>query len=150
MNAEQKAQRLKSKHWKKYLLSSLIPDNYWVGQQTAKALLEAGNHQAGDVMMISGDKTTPASKQRQAGATDYFNSKVHINLKYELYADWNQALSYQKSHVLIGRSKNLKYIWTANDLMAFGSIEALKELALKKPKEISVLGAGILRLRGGR
>jgi D-allose transport system substrate-binding protein len=162
LTSEQKSERLKSEHWKKYLLSSLIPDNYWIGKETAKALIAAGNNQAGEVLIISGDKTTPASKQRQAGATDYFNKQMHIKLSNVVYAHWNQEISYRKSYTLISRRANLKYIWTANDLMAFGSLDALKAhglrpgkdvfvstintsakvLALKASKEISVLGGG--------
>lgn len=159
---DQRDQYLQNKHWQKYLLTSLLPDNYWIGQQTAKALIAAGNDQPGGVLIISGDKTTPASVQRQAGAMDYFNSQTHIKLSRVVYAEWNQEVSYQKTYRLIKRTANLKYIWTANDLMAFGSIDALtahnlipgkdvfistvntsaKVLALKKSGEISVLGGG--------
>jgi D-allose transport system substrate-binding protein len=160
--AQEMIKLLENKHWKKYLLSSLIPDNYWIGQQTAKALIASGNDQAGEVVIISGDKTTPASIQRQAGATDYFNLQAHVMLRYVVHAHWDQQVSYQKSLTLLSRSTNIRYIWTANDLMAFGSLDALKVhnlrpgkdvfistvntsakvLALKASKEISVLGGG--------
>jgi len=162
LSTNQKVERLDSEHWTKYLLSSLIPDNYWIGRQTAKALAAAGNHQTGEVLIISGDKATPASTQREEGAMDYFNSQAHINLSHAVYAEWSEEVSFRKSSTLISRTTNLKYIWTANDLMAFGSLKALKKhnlqpgkdvfvstintsdkvLALKESKEISVLGGG--------
>ncbi|WP_019612799.1 ABC transporter substrate-binding protein [Psychromonas ossibalaenae] len=159
---QQRSKLLEKPHWQKYLLTSLIPDNYWIGLQTAKGLIAAGNGQAGDVIMISGDKTTPASIERQAGAIDYFNSQPHIKLNHVVYADWSQKVSYKKSLTLVGRVPKLKYIWTANDLMAFGSLDALgahdlqagedvfistintsaKVLALKKAGKVSTLGGG--------
>lgn len=162
LSPEQKSKYLTNKHWQKYLLTSLIPDNYWIGQQTAKGLIAAGQNQAGEVLVISGDNVTPASVQRQAGAVDYFNSQPHIKLKQVVYAHWDEQISYQKSFKLIQRSTHLKYIWTANDHMAFGSLSALKAhnlqpgrdvfvstintskkvLALKSSGEINVLGGG--------
>ncbi|WP_022943274.1 ABC transporter substrate-binding protein [Psychromonas hadalis] len=138
LTSEQQSRRLMNPHWQKYLLTSLIPDNYWIGQQTAEALVTAGDNQAGEVLIISGDKTTPASIQRQAGAVDYFNSQPHIKLSHLVYAEWNQAISYQKSYILIERSTDLKYIWTANDLMAFGSLEALKAHHLRPGKDVFI------------
>lgn len=162
LSAELQPQLLQNQHWKKYLLSSLIPDNYWIGQQTAKALHAANNNQAGKVLLISGDKDTPASIQRQAGALDYFNSQPDIKLSRLIYAHWDEQISYAKSLASISREPDLKYIWTANDLMAFGSLDALnmhglqpgkdvfvstvntseKVLALRKSGDISVLAGG--------
>jgi D-allose transport system substrate-binding protein len=114
------------------------------------------------VLIISGDKTTPASEHRQAEAIDYFNTQEHIKLSNVVYAYCNQEVSYRKSYTLISCTANLKYIWTSNDLLGFGSLGALKAhglrpgkdvfvstintytkvLALKACKEIRVLGAG--------
>ncbi len=158
-----KLQQLKQNpHWKKYLLTSLIPNNYWIGEKTAQALIESGGNQAGDVAVISGDRKTPASVEREAGAVAYFKSQQHISIDHIVYADWDEQKSHVKSRVLLDRNPKIRYIWTANDHMAFGALNAIYEhhrhpgkdifistintsqrvLQLRESGEISVLGGG--------
>ena len=138
LNEQEQSRFNQNQHWQKYLLSSLIPNNYWIGAATAEAMLTASNGQAGDVVIISGDKTTPASLAREAGARDFFNAQAHLNLKQIVYGNWEEQLSYQKSNVLLARYPKLKYIWTANDHMAFGSLRAIHARGLQPGKNVFV------------
>ncbi|WP_427978348.1 ABC transporter substrate-binding protein [Agarivorans sp.] len=125
-------------YWQQHLLSSLIPNNYWAGYQAARSMYLASGEQAGEVALISGDKLTPASVQREAGAKHFIQQQPNLQLRRVVYADWNEQQGYQQTRMLLRRYPKLKYLWVANDEMAFGSIKALKELGKQPGKELFI------------
>ncbi|WP_229711217.1 ABC transporter substrate-binding protein [Agarivorans gilvus] len=129
---------LEQPYWQQHLLSSLIPNNYWAGYQAARAMHLASGELAGEVAIISGDKLTPASIQREAGAKHFFQQQPQLELKRVVYADWNEQQGYQQTLMLLRRYPNLKYLWVANDEMAFGSIQASKELGRQAGKDLFI------------
>lgn len=136
--------RLQNAYWQEHLLGSLIPDNHYIGYETAKALFITGDTSAEDsvtpskILLISGDKSTPASRQREAGARDYIKTNTSLNLVQTIYGHWQELRTEQQMHVLLKRYPDLKYVWTANDLMAFGVINAVRENGLTPGKDIYI------------
>jgi ABC-type sugar transport system substrate-binding protein len=125
-------------YWQQHLLSSLIPNNYWAGYQAARSMYLASGEQAGEVALISGDKLTPASIQREAGARHFVQQQPQLELKRVVYADWDEQQGYQQTRMLLRRYPRLKYLWVANDEMAFGSIQASKELGRQAGKDLFI------------
>lgn len=134
IDADVRANLLSDPHWQQYLLPSVIPDNRYIGEKTADAMVKAGHQQPGEAVMISGDLTTPASVAREAGARDYFKSHKQIELMQVVHGQWDEAISYEQMGTLLQRYPALRYVWTANDHMAFGAIKAAQEMG-KKPGE---------------
>lgn len=152
----------KDTHWQEYLLASIIPDNEAIGHTIAKAMINAGNNESGDAVMISGDLTTPASVQREAGGQRFFDEQPNITLRQIVHGQWDESISQEQMHTLLQRYPDVRYVWTANDHMAFGAMKAAKQagktpgediffatvntsekvLALREAGTISALGGG--------
>ncbi len=101
---------------------------------SAEEMVLAGNDEPGEAVMISGDLTTPASVQREAGGQRFFNEKKNITLRQIVHGQWNESISREQMHTLLQRYPNVRYVWTANDHMAFGAMKAAKA-AGKTPGE---------------
>ncbi|WP_084405008.1 ABC transporter substrate-binding protein [Aliagarivorans taiwanensis] len=141
LNDLSQGERTKAKlsaHWEEFLLTTLIPDNYWIGQQTAKEMVLAGGQQAGDLLVLSGDKLTPASIQRTQGALDYVKHNTQLTLKQVVYTDWNEQQAYSKTMRLLKRFPQSRYIWTVNDHSALGAIKALNKTGLTPGKDVYI------------
>ncbi len=138
VSVEQQQLRNNNPHWQHYLLSCIVPNNLWAGYQTAQSMYLNAEQVVGEAVIISGDKTTPASVERTAGAADFFQHQAGIDLKQVIYGHWDEQRSYQQTKVLLKRYPDLKYLWTANDHMAFGSIKAIKELGKQPGRDVIV------------
>ncbi|MDO6687876.1 ABC transporter substrate-binding protein [Agarivorans sp. 3_MG-2023] len=138
LDEDQLALRKLNPHWQKYLLSSLVPNNYAIGYATAQAMHAAAEGGGGDAVIISGDKATPASVAREGGAEAFFLQQTSINMRQIVYGQWDEQRSYYQTKVLLQRYPQLRFLWTANDHMAFGSLKAIKEAGKQAGKDIFV------------
>lgn len=138
-------------HWQKYLLPAVVPDNYSIGHKSASALVEAMSSESPEVIGISGDTLTPASLDRTSGATALLRSQPQLTLHQVVYAHWREDSAYWLTLKMLKRYPKLTGIWTANDHMAFGVLQALEELGIVAGKDIFVSTVNtsekVLRLR---
>ena len=162
LSLEQRVELSRDPHWRHYLLPAVVPNNGWVGAQTMSRLLGSGAVSSPQVIMMSGDKTTPASIQRDDGAKEALQHNNKALLLQQVYGQWDESMAYKQMQVLLRRYPHLTHVWTANDHMAFGVLRALDEagrtpgkdvwlssvntsaqvLQLRRQREISVLGGG--------
>ncbi|MCE2597085.1 ABC transporter substrate-binding protein [Motilimonas cestriensis] len=122
-----------------FLVSSLMPDNYKIGYETAQQLLEsktANTEQAAQILIFSGNKNTPASNQRELGARQFIALHGKTELLQVVYANWDEQIAYKKTKLLLQRYSRLSYVWAANDAMALGAIRAAKESGKTPGKDI--------------
>jgi len=54
--------------------------------------------------------------------------------------DWSSGSGFEQTFSLMRESSPPTAIFCANDLMALGAIEALKQLGLRVPEDVSILG----------
>ncbi|MFD1098144.1 ABC transporter substrate-binding protein [Shewanella litorisediminis] len=168
ISLEERQNLLKDPHWRTYLLPAVVPDNQDVGTLTATALVKKLGQQPAQLVLISGDKTTPASVERTQGALAVFQAESDVTVEQTVYGQWQEDKAYQQAQVLLQRYPSLNAVWTANDHMAFGVIRALKEkqltpgkdvllstintspqvLALRRAGEINALGGGHFLVAG--
>ncbi|MFB2643543.1 ABC transporter substrate-binding protein [Shewanella bicestrii] len=138
-------------HWQTYLLPAIIPDNYAIGAETAKILLSGLKDENAKVLLISGDKSTPASVLRTQGANDYFFMQHNATVTQTVYGQWSQDIAYGQTLTLLSRYPDLNLIWTASDNMAIGVLKALREKGLQPGRDVLVssvnTSAEILQLR---
>lgn len=138
-------------HWQTYLLPAIIPDNYAIGAETAKTLLSGLQDKKAKVLLISGDKSTPASVLRTQGANDYFFMQPNVTVTQTVYGQWREDIAYGQALTLLSRYPDLNLIWTASDNMAMGVVKALREKGLKPGRDVLVssmnTSAQILDLR---
>lgn len=129
----------------RYWLGSITPNAFEAGQDTAAELVRQAQalHVHGDdgklhVAMIAGDRVTPTGVQRTEGATSVFNSMPGVVLEQTVYGDWERARAREQTGGLMVRYPKLNAIWCANDLMAYGAVDAAQAAGRKPGKDILV------------
>ncbi len=106
-------------------------DNELVGEVQGRSLIEAlgGKTDTSDkIVMMNGSPTDPNAKQFKAGAMSELNGKVTIAQSFDT-KDWapeNAEANMAEAIEAIG-AKNIDGVYSANDGMAGGIIDALEE-----------------------
>lgn len=116
-----------------FWLGSLEPQAEDAGYLTAKALIQAASQQSHlhddqgrlQMLAIAGDRSTTSSIARNRGmqrAVREAGSKVE--LLQEVYGDWRRDKAQAQAEVLFQRYPQARLVWSGNDLMAFGAMQA--------------------------
>lgn len=106
-------------------------DNELVGEVQGRSVVEAlgsGIDTSDKIVMMNGSSTDPNAKQFKAGALSQLQGKVTIAETYDT-VDWkpeNAEANMKKAIGAIGAG-NIAAVYSANDGMAGGVIDALKE-----------------------
>lgn len=119
---------------KTLLIGSLVPNNFLAGQELMGELYQhhvktKGHSLTLEVLALLGDYRSWAATERQAGLSSAINSNKHLNLINATVANWSQNEAYRKVKAMLARNK-VDIIWAANDPMAFGAREAVRESGL--------------------
>jgi ABC-type sugar transport system substrate-binding protein len=117
------------KHW----LGSLVPDNTYAGEISARSLLAAAaklpkQNKPHKLVIVAGDKLTPASIERVTGLRKVLDSKrarAQVQIIGTVYGQWKREQAQEQMNWLLARDPDLDLVWTASDLMAFGAIDSL-------------------------
>jgi LacI family transcriptional regulator len=119
-------------------LSSVVPAEVTGGHTATEYLLNAGHRRIG---YVNGEPWQDASRDRLKG---YRMALSTADLPYaaELVreGDWSSGSGFEQTLSLMRQPNPPTAIFCANDLMALGAIEALKQLGLRVPEDVSVLG----------
>ena len=119
-------------------LPSITPDEVQGGRTATERLILAGHRR---IALIEGEVWMEASRDRLEG---YRQALTHAEIPFDPVlvrpGNWEPSTGYEQTHRLMKLSKPPSAIFCANDLMALGSYEALKELGLRIPADVSVVG----------
>lgn len=118
--------------------SSIVPAEVAGGHVATEFLLRAGHRRIG---FINGEHWQDAAKDRLKG---YRTALATADLPFapELVrdGDWSSGTGFEHTLSLMRETHPPTAIFCANDLMALGAIEALKQLGYRVPDDVSVLG----------
>ncbi|SIS74706.1 ABC transporter substrate-binding protein [Neptunomonas antarctica] len=134
--------------WGKVMLGSITPDNFGAGARMMEALLTCARDIEKtapiNVLMIGGDQLTPASIDRNEGGLSILEKRPDAILKRLLYANWNQReATLLTNNYLKWSARNQitpHAIWAANDPIAQGALNALKQHNLDAGKDVCLVG----------
>lgn len=120
-------------------------DVYWVetdnqigAYQAVNYLLNCGHKK---IATITGSLDLVAGQYRLQGYKDALLDKgIVIRPELIVNADFTQQGAYQATKELLNKEADFSAIFAANDLMALGIFKALKEVGLKIPKDVAVMG----------
>jgi LacI family transcriptional regulator len=119
-------------------VSSVVPAEVAGGHTATDHLLAAGHRRIG---YINGEPWQDAARDRLKG---YRTALATADLPFapELVreGDWSPDTGFEQTLSLMREPNPPTAIFCANDLMALGAIEALKQLGLRVPDDVSVLG----------
>ena len=118
--------------------SSVIPSEVVGGYTATEYLIKAGHKRIG---FINGEPWMDAAKDRNRGYRRALTSAdIAFDAALTREGDWQMATGYACTLSLMKEPSAPTAIFCANDLMAAGCLEALHELGLQVPADISVIG----------
>ncbi len=117
---------------------SVIPSEIAGGFTATEFLLRHGHRRIG---LINGEPWMDASRDRLKG---YRQALATADVPFEAglvrNGDWMPDAGYRRAYELLRLQRPPTALFCANDLMALGAMEALAELGIDVPGEISVIG----------
>lgn len=126
-------------YWRKETqLPTVRGDNYEGSRAAVAHLIELGHSR---IAFITGSSYTGQSQERQRGYQDALKQAGIRPLKsLVVQGDFTQSGGFEAAQLLMAQPKLPTAIFAANDAMAFGVMDALKEKGLRIPGDVSVVG----------
>jgi LacI family transcriptional regulator len=119
-------------------LRSVVPDEVQGGRLATETLLAAGHRR---IAFINGPKDFPASAGRLRGYREALAAAgVGGDPRLIRVGDWWQESGYLHTRELVALDEPPTALFCANDWMAMGAYDALKEAGLGIPADMAVIG----------
>lgn len=128
-------------HW----LGAITPDNEIAGFEIADAVLSAaeraglGKDGSIDLLSLAGDHITPASLQRVEGLERALKNHPAAREQRRLPVNWSRDEAYKRTRLGL-KEFHLDAVWAANDPIALGAIQAIREAGNRPGKDVFVAG----------
>ncbi|MCM3568955.1 LacI family DNA-binding transcriptional regulator [Neobacillus mesonae] len=114
---------------------SVGTNNMAAGRKIAEYLIAKG---CTDMVYISGERNTSTSIEREKG---FFDVLEKHQLPYKRYdSDFSYQGGYETTKKVISEGNIPSAFFAANDIMAFGVLDALREHSIAVPEETKVVG----------
>ncbi len=119
-------------------LGSLTTNDEQAGFQMLREMIAQLPAASGpvDLVAFSGVKTTPASQRREDGMRRALADFPQVRLRQVVYGGWSRQRAYEQARFLLERYPQTRLVWSANDEMAFGAMQAFEEAGLKPGKDV--------------
>jgi Transcriptional regulators len=135
-------------------LPCVLPDEYAAGRAVAEILVEAGHRQIGiigDLPDIVGNpRRTATIGIRFKGISDVLDAAGIVPIRVTV-PEWHPTIGFEYARGLLDEHPEITALLAGNDNVAFGIYQALAELNLRVPDDVSVISfddeelAGYLR-----
>ena len=80
-----------------------------------------------DLLAFSGAKNTPAAQRREQGLRRALAEHPEVRLRQLVYGEWSRQRAFEQATQLFKRYPQTALVWSANDEMALGAIQALQD-----------------------
>lgn len=119
-------------------LPAVLPDDRAGGAAAAELAAAAGHRR---IALIGGERGTWPAAERLAGYRDAL-ARRGISFDPELvrHGNWHADSGYEQSRAVLGLDRPPTALLCGNDRMALGAYDAIKELGLQVPGDVSVIG----------
>ena len=118
--------------------TSVVPDEAKAGFTATQTLLELGHRR---VALLNLRRGTVAAEQRQAGYEQALAERgLELDKKLVRYGDWTASGGYLHTLAVMQLPEPPSALFCANDRTAMGAYDALRELGLNVPEDVSVIG----------
>lgn len=112
------------------LIGSLVADDEEAGYLMLRDLLRqhgpVAPGQSLDLLAFSGVKTTPVAQLRERGMRRALAEHPEVRLRQLVYGEWNRERAFEQAMQLFKRYPQTALVWSANDQMALGAMQALQ------------------------
>lgn len=117
-------------------IGSLIPNDEQAGYLMAKTLIAKLEGKPGSLLAFAGVRSTPSSTLREDGLRRALREHPEIKLQQILQGEWKRQRAYEQAQLMLPRHPEVQLVWSANDEMAFGVMQAAEELGIQPGKGI--------------
>jgi len=119
-------------------LPSIVPGEVLGGRTATECLIRAGHTRIG---LIEGEVWMDAMRDRLKGYRQALAShEIPFDAKLVRPGNWEPSAGYEQTYALMKLKDPPTAIFCANDLMALGCFEALKEMGKRIPEDVAVVG----------
>lgn len=119
-------------------IPSVVPSEVMGGFSATQALIEHGHRR---IALINGEDWMEAAMDRASGYRRALTTHdIPLDPSLERQGNFLPKSGYEQTQVLMHLDQPPSAIFCANDLMAVGAYEALKELGLAIPGDVAVMG----------
>lgn len=126
---------------KGYGIDGVFQDNYDVSTKAVEALIAAGHT---DIAIIAGPISSKPGLDRLNAYIDTLKAHdIEIRREYILYGDFKTDSGYQLTRDIL-KQRQVTAIFCTNNLMAIGTIRAIRDSGLSIPEDIAVISFGSL------
>lgn len=120
------------------LYSSVVPSEVLGGYAATMHLLDAGHRRIG---FINGEGWIEAAAERLKGYRQALSTRdIPFDPSLVREGDWQVSSGHAHAQALLALPEPPTALFCANDLMAVGAIEAVRERGLDVPRQVSVVG----------
>ena len=113
-------------------------DNEKAAQEAVDFLI-ANNHR--QIGMINGSRDANVSELREKGYRASLAAHgLLVNESYIQYANYEEEIAYLICKNLLENNQEITALFCASDIMAIGAIRGIKDMGLRVPEDISVIG----------
>ncbi|MCX2900804.1 ABC transporter substrate-binding protein [Pseudomonas mandelii] len=113
------------------LLGSLVPNDEEGGYLMLKELIRqhppVAPGEVIELLAFSGLKITPSAHLREQGMRRALAEHPQVRLRQLVYSGWTRERAYEQARMLFLRYPKVSLVWSANDEMAFGAMQAFAE-----------------------
>ncbi len=118
--------------------SSFTPDNYMAGRLAVEHLLDRGRS---SIALINGEPSYSAATDRAAGARDAMAERgLTLEGSDGLYGQWTESWGRRCTATLLASGRPIDGIVAASDQIARGVLDHLREVGLRVPEDVAVIG----------
>ena len=144
--AEEKKYGKPRERWPAYL-GTLRPDHAAAGAAIAEALIAEGHARfAGaplPMLAISGARATFAAAERDKGLERTVEGAPGVQLQQLVHSNWQRDKAHRQLAGLLRRWPSTRLIWAANDPMALGAADAVRERGQAPGRDVLVAGLNL-------
>ncbi len=113
------------------LIGSLVADDEEAGYLMLKDMLRQHGRVAPgeslDLLAFSGIKTTPVALLREQGMHRALAEHPEVRLRQLVYGEWSRERAFEQATQLFKRYPQTALVWSANDQMALGAMQAFQD-----------------------
>jgi LacI family transcriptional regulator, galactose operon repressor len=127
-------------------VDTVISDNVRGGRLVAEALLELGHRR---IALIAGPDNTTTSRDRERGFRGQLEeSGAALDETLRRVGQFSHHSGYQWCLDLLASQPRPTAVFAANDVMAFGALDAARRVGVRVPGELSIVGFDDIDMAG--
>jgi LacI family transcriptional regulator len=127
-------------------VDTVVSDNRRGGRLVAEAMVACGHRR---IALIAGPENTTTSRDRELGFREQLSaSGVRLDEALRRVGQFSHASGYQWCLDLLAAEPRPTAVFAANDVIAFGALDAARRVGVRVPEELSIVGFDDIDMAG--